>query len=173
MRKLAFILVGAAAMAVIAAAASFGAGGSAAGPHDAIWGGGHADVFVGGGIEVPRDVSVNVEQGRFGGADGSFVYGRNGLSTIVDAEPTCIAVSGNRAVIGGLSNGEPFVWYAVDNGKPGGAVRDQVSAVLLLGPGDVAQIPGFPNACPSPDTPVGGFEYRDLVGGDLVVRDVS
>ena len=168
MRKLAFILVGAAAMAVVAAATSSGAGGNG-GPRDAVWGGGHADVSVG-----PRDFSINVEQGRFGNADGSFVYGRNGVITVVDAEPACIAVSGNRVVIGGQSGGLGFVWYAVDNGKPGSATRDQITAVQLLDENDVAQMPaGFPKVCPSPDAPFGGVPYADVTGGDIVVRDVN
>jgi hypothetical protein len=173
MKRLVWAIVGACAMAAIAVATSLGAGRSAAGPRDAGWGGGHADVFV--GITVPRDFSLNVEQGRFGGADGSFVYGRNGVSTIVDAVPTCMAVSGNRAVIGGQSGGFPFVWYAVDNGKTESGTRDQITPVLLLDdPNDVAQMPtGFPNVCPPPDTPFNAAPYADVTGGDIVIRDVS
>lgn len=132
---------------------------------------------------LPRDFSVSVERGPFGGGDGSFVYGRNGVRTILDDETSCLRVLGNHAVVAGVADtvvvgdttyaGLPFVWYAVDNGTPGSATRDAVTAVQLLEPADVAQMPdGFPKVCPAPDVPFGGVPYADVIGGDIVVRDV-
>ena len=140
MKRLVFVLVGAAAMAIVAVATSF---------------------------------SVNVELGRFGDADGTFVYGDNGSSGSVNAL-SCLALSGNRAVIGGiLASGTKYLWYAVDNGTPASGVRDQVRPLLQLEPADLAQLPaGFPRVCPSPDTVLGGFPYSDVTEGDIVIRDV-
>jgi hypothetical protein len=170
MRKLALVFVGACAMAVVSVAASSGAGG--AGPRDAVWGGGHFEGTIA-SVTFIRDFSVIVEQGRFGGGDGTFVYGRNGFFGSVNT-PSCIAVSGNRAVIGGKSQaGQAYLWYAVDNGTPASAVRDAVTPLLLLEPGELAQMPtGFPKVCPSPDSVIGGAPYFDLTGGDIVIRDV-
>ena len=168
MRKLALILTAAIATAVVGVAASSGASSSNAGPRDALWGGGHFE-FTFGGVTFPRDFSVKGDLGRFGQGDGSFVYGGR-----VDAV-SCLAVSGNRAVIGGYDrDGGKYLWYAVDNGTPASATRDQVTALLLLEPGDLAQLPvGFPNVCPTPLTVVGGTPYDDLTHGDIVVFDAG
>jgi hypothetical protein len=168
---MALILVGACAMAIIAVATSFGASPNS-GPRDAVWGGGHFAFGFEGGT-FPRDFSINEELGRFGDADGTFVYGNNGVSGSVNT-PLCLAVSGNHAVIGGVNqSGLLYLWYAVDNGTPASGVRDQVTAVLGVEPGEIGLPPGFPNVCPSPDTVFGGAPLNDLTGGDIVVRDVS
>lgn len=172
MKRLAPVLLGALAMAVVAAASSFGSSPNA-GPRDALWGGGHFTWYIG-DIPLERDFSLNVELGRFGDTDGTFVYGRNGSNGSSNS-PSCLAISGNHAVIGGINAaGFKYVWYAVDNGTPASSIRDQVTPVLQLEPDELAQMPeGFPNVCPSPDTVVGGFPYSDLTGGDIVVRDVA
>jgi hypothetical protein len=172
-KKLALIFVGAAAMAVVAVATSFGAS-ATAGPRDAVWGGGHFAVTTGNQFE--RDLSVTAELGRFGEANGTLVYGLNGVSSRPTDSVSCLAVSGNHAVIGGYdpAQGGPFLFYLVDNGPPSSQARDQVSPLLLLDENDVAQMPtGFPKVCPSPDFVFGGFSYSDLSAGDIVVRDVS
>jgi hypothetical protein len=172
MRKLALILVGACAMAAVLVAVSSGAS-SNAGPRDAVWGGGHLQ-FGFGGLTFDRDFSVNIELGRFGNAEGSFIYGNNGTSG--GPRPiSCLAVSGDHAVIGGADpSGNSYLWYAVDNGTPVSAVRDQVTPLLLLEPADLAQMPpGFPNVCPSPDAVINGSPYSELTGGDIVIRDVT
>lgn len=169
MRKLALISTGAIAMAVVAVAASFGASSSNAGPRDALWGGGHFQFAIG-QLTLDRDFSVKAELGRFGQADGTFVY-----QARVDPV-SCLSVSGNRAVIGGFDPnfGGEYLWYAVDNGTPAGATRDQVTPLLLLEPADLAQMPeGFPNVCPDPRTVVGGTPYSDLTAGDIVVFDAG
>ena len=173
MVKLALMMVGACAMAVVAVASSFGANSNNAGPRDALWGGGHFVWDLGFGPN-PRDFSVNIELGRFGDADGSFVYGNNGLNGNVNA-PSCLTVSGNRAVIGGVNQaGFKYLWYAIDNGTPASAVRDAATPVLLLEPSEEAQLPaGFPKVCPSTDSVIGGIPYFDITHGDIVVRDVS
>lgn len=172
MRRLAPIFAGACAMAIVAVATSFGASGNA-GPRDALWGGGHFRWYFG-ELAQERDFSINAELGRFGDADGTFVYGNNGSNGNVNSV-SCLAVSGNHAVIGGVFQlGGKYVLYAVDNGTPASAVRDQVTPVLLLEPAELAQMPeGFPNVCPSPDTVIGGTPYSDVTGGDIVVRDVG
>jgi hypothetical protein len=172
MKRLALVAVGAAAMALVAIAASFGAGGNG-GPRDALWGGGHFTWYLG-DLALQRDFSINVELGRFGDADGTFVYGNNGSNGSSNS-PSCLAVSGNHAVIGGINAaGYKYVWYAVDNGTPASGTRDQVTPVLQLEPSELAQMPdGFPSVCPSPDSVVGGSPYSDLSGGDIVVRDAS
>lgn len=172
MRRLALIVVGACAMAVVGVATSSGAGGGA-GPRDAVWGGGHFEGTIG-DLTFIRDFSVNVEQGRFGNADGSLVYGRNGFNGSVNA-PSCIAVSGNRAVIGGVNQaGFKYLWYAIDNGTPASAVRDAATPVLQLEPDEVAQMPeGFPKVCPSPDQIIGNAPAFEISHGDIVVRDAS
>ena len=172
MRKLLPILVGACAMAIVAVATSSGAS-SNAGPRDALWGGGHFRWYLG-DLAFERDMSINVELGHFGDADGSFVYGNNGSNGSINSV-SCLAVSGNHAVIGGVTQaGIKYLVYAIDNGTPASGVRDQITPVLQPDAADLAQLPeGFPKVCPSPDTVLGGFPYSDLTGGDIVIRDVS
>jgi hypothetical protein len=172
MQRLALIAIGALAMAAVIGTTSFAAG-SGGGPKDAIWGGGHFTWYIG---ETPfeRDFSLNAELGRFGDAGGTFVYGRNGAFGIGNTV-SCLAVSGNQAVIGGVNSaGFKYLVYFVDNGTPANASRDQVTPMLQLEPNEVLQMPAdFPKVCPSPATPISGNPYYDLVGGDIVVRDVS
>jgi hypothetical protein len=178
-KRIGWVLLGASAMAAVAVATSFGAG-ATPGPRDAVWGGGHFHAVIG-ASEFDRDFSVNAGQGRFGSVDnGSFIYGLN--STIDLAPPSCINVQGNEAVIAGVSHagGVAYAWYAKDNGTPGSATRDEVSAVLLLEQSDVEKLSNFPAVCPTPtefrtNTEVfgvfGAVPIFSLPYGDVVVRD--
>jgi hypothetical protein len=172
LRRTALVAVGAGAMTAIGVATSSGASGGFA-ARDGVWGGGHFEGAIG-GVTFVRDFSVNVTQGHFSGAGGSFVYGRNGFNAGVNS-PSCIAVSGSRVVVGGVNqNGLKYLWYAIDNGTPASPTRDAATPVLLLEPDDVAQMPpGFPQVCPSPDPIIGGTPAFALTHGDIVVRDVS
>jgi hypothetical protein len=175
MRRIGFVLAGAAAMAIALAATSFGAPSSNAGPRDAVWGGGHFTWSDSGG-EHPRDFSVNAELGRFGDADGTLVYGNIGATLARTNAVSCLAVSGKYAVIGGTDQlGGRYLFYMVDSGRPSSAdSRDQVTPLLLLEPSDLAQMPaGFPSVCPSPTAVLNAIPYSDLTGGDIVVHDVG
>jgi hypothetical protein len=177
MKKLGYIVVGALVMGALAVGTSLAAGGGGNEPRPALWGGGHFE-GTSDGFTLVHDFSVNVEQGRFGQVGGSFIYGHNGVGTLIDAEPSCIAAAGNRAVIGGTdrTSGLPFIVYFVDNGTPVSAVRDQMTPVALLSPEEVAQLPpgslptNFPAACPSASVPIESLPYFDVSTGDVVVR---
>jgi hypothetical protein len=146
-------------------------GGMPGGP--AIWGGGHATPL------GDRDFSIAANHGR-----GTFLYGVYGLGTpVVGGNVTCLNVSGNYAVIGGIIReahyapdfiGTPFLWYAVDNGGPSSSTRDQISASYLgwVSKADLAAagLPkGFPHVCPSAIAP-SDIPLVDLTAGDLVVQ---
>lgn len=90
---------------------------------------------------------------------------------------TCITVDGNRASIGGFFTGpgnipgDPYVFYVEDNGPPGSATPDQVSALAALPEGDPDRplMPDrFPYVCPSADSIYG---YAPLTSGDITVAD--
>lgn len=148
-------------------------------PRDAVWGGGRFDVDLP-GFGVFRDLSVMAKEGRFEGADGSFVYGRNGLG-MTRVEISCINVEGNRAVIAGRirDTGDPtFVggyatWWLSDNGGTASPTRDRASLLYIdLEGADLSAYPaGFPKVCPSATTPPYEVQSFELKYGDLVVHD--
>lgn len=143
---------------------------------DAVWGGGHFVNAAG----VPRDFSVLGIKGGLSGADGSLIFGTNGAVTINRTDVTCVAVRGNKAVVGGIISetgtgdfvGFANLVYYIDNGGPGSSSRDRFSPILILEPEEVSELmpPGFPHVCPEP-TILEGFSYGDLLEGDIVVHD--
>ena len=95
---------------------------------------------------------------------------------------TCLAVHGQNAVIGGtfVSSSDPsvvgrlFAMFLVDRGTPAFGDRDLVSPVYS-GPAGPDWPPGFPFACPSPDTGAPDFglvrSFVPITHGDIVVQD--
>jgi hypothetical protein len=94
---------------------------------------------------------------------------------------TCINVDGNRAAVAGvlteepgqpgISAGDPYLIYLEDNGRPGSSSADQISVLVVLPEGDPdwALMPaGFPNVCPSADSPSG---YAPLTSGDITITE--
>jgi len=126
---------------------------------DRVFGGYHSEGNFGGTGMLPippRDASFDVH-GTRDGASGKFHLGRNDTSELlVEARITCISAIGNAVVLGGVITvdntptptlGEDFLWHAVDNGGPGGAVRDRVSAVWKDADGTLGQ-GAFPGTLP-------------------------
>jgi hypothetical protein len=149
-------------------------------PRDGAWGGGRFE-FVPGGLY--RDFSLSATEGRFGGADGTFVYGRNGVGLTSRLEVQCVNVSGNRAVVAGTireSSNASFVGltassWLIDNGDTTSTTRDQESGIFINNPEDEAAFPdGYPRVCPSAtEAPWGAVQFLDVTWGDLVVHDAA
>lgn len=175
-RKTAITAAAAAAALAVAGAAYSSHADEAPAGRDAVWGGGHFVNRAGG----PRDLSVLAMQGGVGGANGSLIFGSNGVTTINRTEVMCVAVDGNTAVVGGIIRetntgalvGSANVMYYIDNGGPESSTRDLVSPILIFFPEEVEELmpPGFPHVCPEP-TLLPGFSYLDLTEGDIVVHD--
>lgn len=141
----------------------------------AVWGGGHADIFAG------REFSIVATPDG-----GEFLYGKAGSAIpAIGGDVTCVRVSGNHAVIGGIIRengvsgtyvGWPFLWYVTDNGKLAATTPDQVSAGYIVDPPSIAEKWGgltrsFPYVCPPfSDLPTSEPLY-DLTGGDIVVQN--
>lgn len=118
-----------------------------------------------------------VQRGRSGRAWGVFERRNNATGGLFAGRVTCTTVVGNRAAIGGVLSatstafgGEPFVIWVEDNGTLGSPTPDQISALLVLPPGDPAwplMPERFPRVCPSPDSLTG---YLPLTSGDVTVE---
>jgi hypothetical protein len=150
---------------------------------NAVWGGGHFDVYLEGEGQAPRDFSIVATP-----AGGEFLYGINGLPTpALGGDVTCINVSGNHAAIGGILReayylpdyvGYPFIWYVTDNGKLGSGSLDQVSAGFVVTKSDIADRWGgltrsFPYVCPPFSAMSSDVSMFDLTGGDIVVQNAT
>src|SRR5438128_2341829 len=121
-------------LVVVAALAAVGVGYAATSPdglprHDSVFGGGHFAFGTG------RSFSLTASEGT-----GTLNYG----VARIRAEITCLTVTGNTAVVGGVIRdstdesfvGDPVLMYFVDNGPPnrtdvGG---DTVSPLNVFGP---------------------------------------
>lgn len=176
MRKVLVLLVGI-AMLVGAGVAWSSHAPESSDPRDAVWGGGRFEL-VAGTTALIRDFSLSGKEGRFRGADGDFVYGRNGINQI-RFEVQCVNVSGSHAVVAGTiyDAGNPeFVgltasFWLIDNGGTASATRDQASGLFINAPEDLALLPeGYPEVCPSATTTALFF---DVLYGDVVVHDAA
>jgi hypothetical protein len=84
---------------------------------------------------------------------------------------TCLAVVGNKTAVGGFlttpssSPATPFLVYVTDTGAGGSG--DGISPFEIFGAGEPLPTPGFPLACPSPQSPLG---YFTLASGDTFVH---
>lgn len=149
-------------------------------PRDAVWGGGRFEFAPGG---LYRDFSLSASEGRFGGAEGTLVYGRNGIGLVARLEIQCVNVSGNQAVFAGTIRessdasrvGLTATSWLIDNGGTASATRDQETGIFVNTPADEAAFPeGYPRVCPSAtETPWGAVQFYDMVQGDLVVHDAA
>ncbi len=152
-------IAAAAAAALAAAGAAYSSHtGEAPARSDAVWGGGHFVNPAG----VPRDLSVLGVRGGRRGADGSLIFGTNGVVTINRTEVTCLAVNGNKAVVGGIIRetntgafvGSANVMYYIDNGGPGSSARDRSWVTIPLG----RELPHGSSGVPDPSAgSVGGI----------------
>jgi hypothetical protein len=150
---------------------------------DRLYGGGQ----VGAGCYLP-DFGVCLDAPRYyavdghAQGDGSEAVGNSnfGIPDVRDGRRsiTCLAVEGNKAVIGGIIESGVFtgLWYAqffVDNGAPGTGTRDQAGPTILDPPGAPGWPAGFPYTCPSPVIGWTGNAptYRPVDQGDFVVQD--
>lgn len=125
---------------------------------------------------------LGVRRGHSGRAWGEFQRRNNVTGGSFTGRVTCMGVDGNRASIGGFLNvaatpqpgiavGDPFLFYVEDNGTLGSATPDQISALVVLPPGDpdLPLMPvAFPWVCPSADTLYG---YMPLTSGDITVAE--
>lgn len=184
MKRLATISVAVVALTtVVAVAAGVGLAGPSARPQDSLYGGGR---HAGGGActdgTIPfcppnsREFSVDAHANAAGrGASGTLEYGVPETGNVlVSGDVTCLAVDGDRAVIGGRVNegpstGSGFTMQFEDRGRPGSATRDRVSPVFLLAPEE--EPPGFPRTCPPFDDDVGDVGFFSQTYGDVAVDD--
>jgi len=124
---------------------------------------------------------LGVRRGHGGRAWGEFQRRNNVTGGSFTGRVTCMSVDGIRASIGGflistpgqpgIADGDPFLFYVEDNGTLGSATPDQISALVVLPPGDpdLPLMPaGFPRICPSADTLYG---YLPLTSGDITVAE--
>lgn len=162
MKKLAALL----AVAVVAVSVAAGIASSAKKPKpgfppnkDMVFGGGHF-VF----SNVSHSFSVSDTNGN-----GTLVYSADSII----ARLTCLTVSGNVAVIGGVISstadganvGAPIDMYFVDNGQPNGSTLggDEVSPILINPPGPA------PSTCPAADASQAPV-LDTLDAGDIAVH---
>jgi hypothetical protein len=172
------VLVPIVALAVLALAGTGWATRRAPQHPSVVFGGGH----IGPGCSttnfcptLPRDFSLVGRLGRHGtNALGEIVYGRNGSGNptqfVVDVR--CVAVSGNRAVLGGVirTNGGGFAIWVIDNGVPGSSVLDQASYAQADELGSSIWPAGFPHRCPSPEGDAFGGGFFGIANGDVTVH---
>ena len=143
---------------------------------DRVWGGGHFPA----GCSIPdpatcivnpRNVAVDAHaEGNGSEAAGNSTYGSQTARTV-----TCLAVNGNAAAIGGMSDASNvYVQYFVDRGTTElGTPQHDLVSLTLNGPlGDSSFPAGFPFVCPpatgSPSLPA---YYFEIDGGDITVQD--
>jgi len=179
-------LVGVAVVAMLmgAGATWFSVSSSAAGGITAVVGGMHRSIgdcfYLSDGTQtfcsqVNVDMSLDVHGSGSGLATGTFLAGTNGSTFSSRVRITCMTVEGNRAVVGGFITedtsrreavGDEQLFYVIDNGGPGNAPLDKMSAREIYTPDEFT--PGFPNTCGSPDATTGG--YTDLHYGDVSIH---
>jgi hypothetical protein len=161
-------------------------------PEDRVYGGAHSEGPTSGGFPLlPRDASIDAHSLKNGKAYGAFRAGRNAAAEfLLEARITCVSAVGNKALVGGIITadnfpppvvGEDFLWYAIDNGGPGGTSPDRESAIWRDADGSLGQgsfpttFPAdWPNTCPAADAAIAGdttLGHRAVQGGDLVVID--
>jgi hypothetical protein len=125
------------------------------------------------GVNV--DMSLDVHGPGAGPATGTFLAGTNGSTFSSSVRITCMTVVGNRAVVGGFITedtsrpdvvGDEQLFYVIDNGGPGNAPLDKMSAREIYSPDQFT--PGFPTNCGSPDATTGG--YTDVRYGDVSIH---
>jgi hypothetical protein len=153
-------------------------GGGLPGGEPAVWGGGHAAPI------GDRDFSIVATPDG-----GEFIWGQYGLeSPFLVGDVTCVKVSGNHAVIGGILRessayggayvGYPFIWFVIDNGKLAATAPDQVSPSYIVEKSDIANhwsglTQAFPYVCPSFSAMGDDVTMADLTGGDIVVQHAT
>ncbi|MEX2210590.1 MAG: hypothetical protein WD689_02335 [Gaiellaceae bacterium] len=178
--RLAFVL-GLASSIVIAVGAAPATSAPPVG--DRVFGGGHR---IGTGIvQAYFGVSARTDgSGARGNYAATFVIDLGGVPLVLSTavEVTCLAVDGNRAVVGGVFRApdaspelqHAFVWLE-DNGATG----DRVSGTAWL-PNDAAffppeEFPSFPDptvACPSPELPPPSpYHTMFSVAGNVTIVD--
>ena len=119
----------------------------------------------------PRDFSVDAHADRKDKhVSGRLFYGNNEGALSVAVDVTCLRLSGNRAVVGGIDQfGNGATMFLIDNGPPGPGARDLASP-LDVDTLDAPQWPaGFPYVCPSLDGNAAG--YQEVHSGDVQVQD--
>lgn len=124
---------------------------------------------------VAVDYNVDVHGLGSGPAIGTLLYGENGGTRAGRVRITCMTVVGNRAVIGGFITadtthpefvGDELEFYVIDNGGPGNAPLDKMSANEVSTPD--AFTPGFPSNCGPPTSTFTG--YTDVHAGDVSIH---
>lgn len=164
--------IAAAGIAAVAAMFAWTANaGSPPGPaQDRVYGGGFVpagactsgpDVFC---TQGDREFSVLAVSSPGGGG----AYGTVNFKTFT-ARVTCLAVNGNSAEIGGVVSdgpnaGDAYRLFVRDNGAPGSATPDEVSANFI-------DLPPVQATCNDLDSNALGSGYFTLAHGDLVVDD--
>lgn len=183
MRKLVFFALIVAAVLGASAAYSASSPSAKLQKQDRVYGGGQ----VGAGCYLP-DFGICFDTPRYfsvdshAESDGRRAVGNSnyGIPDVRDGgrNITCLAVEGNKALIGGVIESGPNsgFWYAqffVDNGMPGTGSRDLASPTIFDPAGASTWPARFPNVCPSPITGWPGFAptYRPVDQGDVVVQD--
>jgi hypothetical protein len=128
-----------------------------------------------GGIEFCDARSLSFHLAAVSASSGSPAFGYFDRTNIANHHTfagvvTCLSVVGNKTAVGGFvtspssSPATPFLVYVIDNGAGGG---DGISPFEIFGPGEALPVPGFPLACPSPQSPLG---YFTLTSGDAFVH---
>jgi hypothetical protein len=177
------MLVLAAFVAVLAGAGiayAATSGGGLPGGEPAVWGGGHFDPYFEGYGQLPRDFSIVATPDG-----GKWVYGVNGSGPRIVGPVTCMRVSGNHAVFGGIIREDPynaeyvgylFIGYMTDNGRLAETTPDQVSANFVMEKPDIGWggiTKSFPYVCPAFSAMSSDVQMWDLTGGDLVVQNAT
>ncbi len=124
---------------------------------------------------INLDINIDVHGSGSGPATGTFLSGTDGGTNASRTRITCMTVVGNRAVVGGIITsdtihpeavGDEMLFFVIDNGGPGSAPLDKMSAREIYTADQFT--PGFPSNCGSPDATTGG--YADVHAGDLSIH---
>jgi hypothetical protein len=163
--------------AVVLAATSLASAAEEGSAADRLFGGGrfHFDFDPGPGeLVLPRDIGVYAT--GFDGSNGSGTryYGHPNRAQPAPAHVlSCLAVEGDRAVIGAITpDGAIGVQYFDDNGPPGPDDADGITPIFGMTEAEVEQyMPrGFPRVCPSVTPPADwGAVWSTLDSGDIAV----
>jgi hypothetical protein len=152
---------------------------------DRVYGGGGTDpgCFVP-DIDFCRTGSTNFSIDAHATSTDQAAHGDH-VSGAGQSQVTCLAVHGNKAVVGGVSVSSPdpsrvgwlFAIFYVDGGTPVSGELD-LESPRYSGPADPsAWPPGFPYVCPSPDTGAPDFglipSFLPIARGDIVVQDAQ
>jgi hypothetical protein len=174
-KLLGLLAVGAAAVAGALALVSFAQ--STTGPNAQL---ANQDRAYGGGTYTPsntRNFAIDAH------AVGAAAYGNVEYATpatLREEEVTCLTVSGNKAILGGVITeatdptfvGLLWLWVVQDNGSPISGTPDTAPFQDLAPAGDPSWPAGFPQVCPSLDVSINlvGNVFFPLIGGDIVVH---